>query len=496
MAGIRNTRIALLVGTALAGPVILSRTALTGAVSYPGPLRITRTGLTGAVAYPGPLRISQTQGFAVINYRSFMRITYFAGLRVQNLNRVFYLGRLNSTSRINDFTLDNWELELVAGPIPEFNPYKPQVPESLLDIEDGGREIFDWLEEQQKTIRLQHNITQAGDTTFPHQLIINTHTDKHYTLGSIGKFYHEDYGMILARYVQFEKMNLDLPGTAPVGLIRKSKNLEWIVTNRLELSSPYLCVGIGAAYTTPTDGSYGWVTIDGANLQPIINESESAANGEAFVWSSSGAVSNDGEGVIIARRTDESTEPTLLKGRAWIRLESLSRGAIVVALDEYIQAIAQLQEDVQQLQELTGINGELASLQSQLTVLSNRLLAEENARRQADTAINNRISNLNFVTEAQLNAAINGVETTLASVAAGLQNQINATNAIAVEALQKANQALAFDPSFILEQISLILAMFEAETLRPKGKFPLVNGAVPPELMYLDDGTLLYTETY
>lgn len=490
----RITKAGFLAASALSGALRVTAAHVTFVAAMPGPLRVTRVGLYMGMAIPGAIRV-----------------TYVSLIKAQSIHRVFYLGRLPSTSTITSFIANGpgnsgggdgnppghgWELELVAGIIPEFNPYKPQVPESLIKIDDGGREIFDWLEEQQKTIRLQHNITQVGDTTFPYQMIINTHTDKQFTLGSVGKFYHEDYGMILARYVRFEKMNTELLPPAPMGLLKKTKFLEWVVTNRLELSSPYLCVGVNASYVLPKDGEYGWVIVDGVNLQQMPNTSDSAVVAEAFVWSASGEVKNEGIGTIIARRINEPTDTKLLRGQAWIRLESLSEGAVVEALDQYIQIINQLVADVEELQAAVGIGGALDTLQSQITVLQARLSAEENARRAADNAINTRIDNLNFVTEAQLNAAIHNVETALATVAAALQSQIDAVNDIAVEALQKANQALSINVDFILEQLSLMLDMIAALNLRAKGKFPVVDGAVPPNLVYLDDGTLVYEETF
>ena len=488
MAGIRTTRSRLLYTTALAGAIRMSRARLILGVGNPGPIKMTRSQFTAAVGMP-----------------SLLYATHVSLLKIQSPHRIFYLGRLESTSTVTSFTANGgnggedghgWELELVAGPIPEFNPYKPQVPESLIDIPGAGREFFDYIEENQKTLRLQHNITQAGDTTFPYQLIINTHTERQYTLGAIGKFYHEDYGVILARYVRFEKMSPNVSPTSPVGLIAKAGTLDWVVTNRLELSSPYLVVGVSSSYVTPLDGEYGWVTVDGVNLQTLVNDSDSWSYNEPFVWSASGAISNEGEGTILGRRVNEPTAATLLKGQAWIRLESLSKGAIVKALDDYIQIIAQLQEDVEQLQEVTGVNGELSSLQSQLTVLSNRLTAEENARKAADTAINKRISDLNFVTAAQLNAAIHNVETAMATITLQLQSAIQATNDIAVEALQKANQALSVSTDFILEQINLILGLIAQLDSRAKGRFPVVDGLIPPNLVYDEDGSLVYVETF
>lgn len=456
------------------------------------------------------MRISLTQGLGAFAYAGPMRISYFSGLRAQSIHRVFYPPFLASTSTIIGFATGGgdpngggggepghgWDVELIAGRIPEINPYKPQVPESLIKLDDGGREIFDWLEEQQKTIRLQHNITQAGDTTYPHELIIHTHTDKQFTLGSVGKFYHPQFGMILARYVRFEKMDPNIAGTAPVGLIKETTTLEWVVTNRYAISSPYLCVGLCASYVVPPDDSYGWVIIDGANLQALANESETAAQGEGFVWAGDGTISNQGEGVIIARRLDDTGLTRLIRGQAWIRLESWSGDSIVSILDPYIQRIIALEAAVEELEGITGATGSLAELASQIQVLSTRLDAEANARRAADTALNARIDGLNFVTIEQLNSAVTLINNQILNLQTSLESSIAATHAIALEALDKANQALAIDLAGINQAITEILALLAAETARAKGKFPVVDGSVPPNLMYLDDGSLVYTETY
>lgn len=470
----------------------LSYARLFAATAMNGALRVTKTGLILAVGNPGTLRISRVNAVLAVGNPGAQRVSDLRLLKAQSLNRLFYLIRLGSTSTINDFNDDTWSYELVAGRIPEFNPYKPQVPESLIKIDDGGREIFDWLEEQQKTIRLQHNITQAGDTTFPHQLIINSHTDKQFTLGAVGKFYHEDYGLIHARYVQFDKMDRTVSPTAPVGLIKNNGKLDWVVTNRLEISDPYLALGISASYVTPQDKQYGWVTVDGVNLQVLVNDSDDASFHEAFVWSATGKISNSGPGIILARRLNDGTSTTILRGQLYIRLESISEDGLVASLQSWFDIITQLQADMEALQEATDI----AAFTAAINQLKIRLSMEENARRAADAALSKRLDNLNPVTAAQLAQAIAQVNNTITAMQLSLTNSINATHAIAVEALDKANQALAMNLGAIEAQLNLILNQLRAEISRVKGKFPVVDGSIPPNLVYLDDGSLVYTETY
>jgi hypothetical protein len=84
----------------------------------------------------------------------------------------------------------------------------------------------------------------------------------------------------------------------------------------------------------------------------------------------------------------------------------------------------------------------------------------------------------------------------LETVRQQLSIRIDTVNDIAFEALSKANQALAINLDPIQAQINDILFMLTQEITRAKGKFPLVDGAVPPNLMYMEDGSLFYEETF
>lgn len=491
----RLTKTHLLSSAALAGPILAANVRISSIAAYPGGVRITKSLHGGALAMPGQ-----------------SRVTYVSLIRAQSIHRAFYLQRLPSSSTITDFIPDGpgsggpggegpghgWGVDLVAGTIPEFNPYKPQVPESLIalggDQDGAGREIFDWLEEQQKTIRLQHNITQAGDSTFPYQMIINAHSEQQFTLGSVGKFYHETYGMIHGRYVKYEKMNPSLTPTAPVGLIKNTGILDWIVTNRLEISDPHLVVGIQASYVMPTDGQYGWVIVDGVNLQSIVTEGDNIDIGVPYVWSASGKISPTGNGVVVCRRTRQGGDVTLLRGIAYVRIE----GALVDtdAIAQLIADVAQLQEDLAILQDASDLDDALKAINTKLKTLQQQLTAETNQRKAADQAINSRIDNLSYVTAAQLNTAITNLRNEILALLDQLNAKIDQTNAIALEALNKANQALAINIDSIQTQIEMILNWISSESLRPKGKFPVVDGSIPPNLMYNEDGSLIYVETF
>lgn len=453
-------------------------------------LRVSGAYLLASTSLRGPLRVSGHWLSHAAQLRAPLRVSGHWLYGVMSTEDGFSLNLLDADNEI--FGLDGYDLQLVSGPIPEFNPYKPQVPESLIDI--GGREFFDYIEENQKTLREQHNVTQAGDTTFPHEMIINTHDKQEFTLGAVGRFYHKDYGIIHARYVQFEKMDAALIASAPVGLIKNTASLDWIVTNRLEISHADLVVGITASYTVPADEQFGWVVIDGVNLQPLIVEGTNTEIGRPYVWSASGKIGPGDSGVVVCRRLQDGGEQNLLRGRAHIRLEGS-----FVDTDKIAQLLADvvaLQAAVGELEAVSDVSSAIAQINATLKTLKNLLTSETNSRRSGDTALSNRIEALGGVTLAELNSALSGLSSSINSTIAGLTSSLAATNATALEALNKANQALAMDLGAIQLQISSMLDTINVLNRRVKGRFPIVDGAVPPNLVYLDDGSLVYEETF
>jgi hypothetical protein len=482
---IRVTINGLLNSTALSGPKRITANYLATIIPAFGPKRITSTAVITLAAVFGPKRMTGNYVTSVVS-----------------IHNMFELTRLESSSVLYDFLGaigtgnpgDHGSFTYELGPslIPEHNPYRPRIPEQLVRM---GDDYYDFYEENQNIHRQQHNITQMGDTTFPYQLFLKTHDDKQFTLGAVGRFYHEDFGIIQCRYVKFDEMATVPFAQSPVGLFNKNQLLDWTVTNDFTLSHPDLVIGISAAFTTPVNGTYGWVIVDGPNLQRLQNDSETAATGEAFAWSQTGAISNAAKGKVIGRRINRVHESKqMLPAQMWIRTESYSEAEIKEFVDEQTQS---LQDAIDALQALLGQlpdGDELTSLGASITALSNKLNIEINQRKQADLNIQNQLNGLNFVTESQLNAAITNVINSYQTADAALQAQIDAIRLIALEALEKANSIP--DWSFLQDQISAILAQMGAEKKRAKGRFPVVDGAIPPNLVYLGDGSLVYVETF
>lgn len=167
----------------------------------------------------------------------------------------------------------------------ELNPYRPIVPDEIREVSPA---LHDYLQEQASTLRIQHNKIQAGDTTFPWEVLTDWSDRQEYTLGSLGGFYHNDYGMILARYVRFTYMNQDIDEGSPIGMDIIT-DMPWHVTNVLQRSKQELAIGIGACFEKPPSGAFGWVIVSGVNIQSLYADAP-VNNEEQVGWIASGLV--------------------------------------------------------------------------------------------------------------------------------------------------------------------------------------------------------------
>lgn len=122
-------------------------------------------------------------------------------------------------------------------------------------------------------IRRQHEKFAAGDTTFSWELLTRTSSMQLYNLGAIGRFYHPDYGLILARYVQFGAEITAQNLGCPVGLIRNQNLFTWRVTNVFSASDRLLFAGLVGSFSPVAADDYGWVIYQGINIQSLVIES-------------------------------------------------------------------------------------------------------------------------------------------------------------------------------------------------------------------------------
>jgi hypothetical protein len=476
--GVRASLSALLASTALSGPARASLHAAMVAEQLFGNARVS---LHAAI-------ISQKRGAPARVSGEYMIVAQSANHGVW-----FNLFTNDESTGSHLYGVTGWAVTLAASPTPEYNPYKPIVPDSMR--ESLGDDGYEYIEENQETLRQQHNLIQAGDTTFPYQLTIASSAIQHYRLGSVGRFYHETYGIIQARYVQFKDM-VDV-GTphCPVGLFRTATGLDWVVTNDYSKSSGDLVVGIACPWTLAANNDFGWVIVDGPNLQQIRNLSTTQSLGEALVWADDGALSNTASGKVVARRVGKTDITRLPAGALWVRTESFSEAQIndfiTAGTRSLLDQLNALERAIQALPSASVLHTLQATVTSLRTTISN----EASSRIAADLRLNERISNLNYVSIGQLNAAISTAMTGVAAEINVLETQI--TNIINNLTLQSGRiDDVTGRTSLIETDITTILDMLARISLIPEKlcRFPVVDGSVPPNLVYLDDGSLVYTE--
>lgn len=486
----------------MAGRVSLSTLLTSSALT--GPVRASLA--TAQVVEPliGKIRVSGN--FAVIanplHGATHVSAQYI--LTVQSINAAIYFTRLESDSDLSPLhgfglKANGWTIKVHQAPTPEHNPYRPSIPETVLDT--LGTEGYDYLKENQEITREQHNLTQAGDTTFPYQLMIKPHVTPHYRLGSISRFYHQDHGLIQARYVQFTQMKAVSAPACPVGLLKKKGALEWQVTNDIARSDPDLVVGLLAPYTLPAEGEYGWVVTDGPNLQPVQNLADTGKTGEAFSWAETGKLSPTATGRVVARRVAKPKADTgaILSGDLHVSLESHSKADVAVVVDQQtapiVADVAKLQDQVDTLNAVAN-PGSLDAIRKSIVGLTSKLNLESAARTGADSALNTRIDELDIVTSVMLSNAITTLTTWIETQLTIRDNNIEMVRALAQTALDLASAVTAGMLTALQAQIDSLLAMIAALNIRPKGKFPIVDGSIPPNLVYEDDGSLVYVETF
>jgi hypothetical protein len=468
----------------------VTKAGLYVSVAMDGALRASKQSLIISGGFDAPIRVTKHALIISGGIDAAIRATYHGMYAIGSPHALFILNRLESNSEIYGFGDTPWLIETSESIIPEHNPYRPRIPEAMIDL---GDDFYNFYEENQNILRQQHNITQAGDTTFPYQLMLKTHSDKQYTLGSLSRFYHEQWGLIHARYVQFDLMAQTTSANVPVGLINNKPQHEWVVTNRFDLSHPDLVVGMTPQLSRPVDGEYGWVIVDGPILQEVQNESATAEIGETFAWNSTGAVSNTAAGRVLGRRINkvEEDEIRLPAGTLYICLEGFSLESIRIFIDEvtadFQAALETLQELIDDISAVTLDSSFFTNLQASLVLIQNSLNTEIRARKNADVNLNSRISNLNFVTSGQLNTAVTNLTNVIEAYKIYVDNRF--------DNLVLDDGGAVVDLTPLWDQITLILGLIAQVQAAPKNKFPVANGAVPPELVYMDDGSLVYVES-
>lgn len=376
----------------------------------------------------------------------------------------------------------------------EPNPYRPEIP---FEFSQLGPIFHDFTKEQVETLRQQHMLIQAGDSTFGWEILTKVGTEKHYTLGSVGRFFHDDYGIILARYVQFGRiLNTEWIGS-PVGRVRDSDNA-WIVTNDITRSAPELAVGVIGSFTLPAEGEYGWVIIDGQNIQAIqIDDLAPPARDTELGWSRSFAVKSGVPGKTLARIFKPQGDVNQPAGTVWIKPEGLSTAGIHALFEtDFANIDAELTDLAIRVAvlEASTLGGDVTALTALVQDLQTRLDNEINSRIFADQQLAQRIAALEA---AIVQSCCEALKLYVDEQDSVLQTQIDLLKS-QLTSLTNTFNVYASQTNIRLSDAETAIAALEGRVeeleSRPGAGLPLVTGAAGPVFVVDDWNQLIFVE--
>lgn len=367
------------------------------------------------VAPPTTARLSQV----VLN----TWVSLDQGIRIPN--EVFGGNQVFTPSFTTELQLDNPE-----PPVVEVNPYQANTPNV----------------DHQRIMREQHNLLQAGDSTFHWGVLTDIYAEPKYTLGSLGRFYHDQLGMIHARFVKFvDLVKCDSKGF-PVGWHTSKREL-WTVTNQLSKSSQLYAIGVAIPYNELAfqGDCYGWVIVDG--LVPvemdIALDSTPIMFGTEYGWSDTGKIKPSITGYSLGIRFTTEKLPTLPIGTFKVELEKLSQvrlaGIITTKLAPLSTALGALTTRVSTLETTVGGHTtQISGLTSRVDALELSLASEIKSLSDSLAQIRRQIPDSDFV--GYVNTAISN-----------LKGYVDANNTVigtvANNALLRANAAYALAES-------------------------------------------------
>lgn len=317
-----------------------------------------------------------------------------------------------------EFTV--WPISFLAGDAQaspsisssiEWNPYRPNL---------AGTPVEEYLDEQAGIIREQHNKAQAGDTTFDVARLLKTSTLQEFTLGSLGRFYTEDNGLILARYVRFSGMLESQRNPAPVGRLATSESVDWTVTNDFTKSGRDLAVGIGFYEAVPLDGSFGWAVTHGPNPFALTAQTEVIPSQNApYSWTDTGKVGLASRGNVVCRRWGRAFGYGIGAGTVFICVEQLGPSELIWTIEqqmaESVAALAALEGRVTTSEALLATHTtQITSLTQTDAALLLRIEREESIRARETQNLRNLIDGGADFTSA-INSAMNTVRSEFAT---------------------------------------------------------------------------------
>ena len=459
-------------------------------------IKILKTnGYASFIGNEGHVRIGKTLAYAsyfAIPGHLFLAKTNAYASEFHNPGHIF-LAKLNGYgSESSDFALPA-DHEVI---IPKFelremerNPYRAHV------AEDEATRVAD-LREQQRILREQHNFTQAGDTTFDYGLLLKSYPNPEFTLGSLGRFFHDDYGLILARFVQFKDcVDHDYQGQ-PVGRLKfNTEKVLWRVTNDITKSDPDLIFGFTFFAETPPDGYYGWAVVAGPNPAQIqLDWFTRQEQNWPYSWTATGKLTPNARGRICARLWGSPKRALLEAGSLFIGLEGQTdkdiQDMIRENLTEEFGALSVLGQD------LITINERVDQLIISIGVLSNANGSLATSLATKVESLSQQVQALQGQLGAGLQAAVNTAMDTIrqefmnadTGILGEIQNTLNIANStktyLAMYNLQEMQDSID-NLAYQLGAISL--------TAKP-AILPVVDGSIPPTFIQNPDGGLVYVE--
>lgn len=320
----------------------------------------------------------------------------------------------------------------------EIIPYAPNVPDSILELDP---QLHDFLEDQTRTLREQHVKMIHGQTTMDFSSLFALYDGLQFDLGTQGRFNHPLYGLIIARFVQFSVMHATQEG-GPVGFSPNTSLLDWSVTNDFEQSAAFNAVGVIATGESITEGRYGWVIVQGANIQPLpLKSGETAEQGNEIAWSGTLEVTTQDDGVTLGFYVAAPDVPSATgfaagdlviqlssnTGRQAIRTQGLRIDLVDARIDDVEAEIAVVQQasvdgDVALATQINSV----ATTAGDNTALIN---SEQAARTAGDSAIAQDVTDLVAVvgvSVAALQTEIKTVEVNLTAAMAADITQLRA----------------------------------------------------------------------
>lgn len=342
-------------------------------------LTLSKTGLyIGEATQSGELSLAKTNLYISPSLESFSQFVTFPFTDNSDQSEFFGLGVQSPAS--------GEVPRLVAAEI-ERNPYRTHLSSDPVETADD-------LREQQRIIRHQHDMIQAGDSTFDWGLLYETYPNKLFNLGSLGRFFDEKHGIVIARFVQFRDMVEHPWQGQPLGRLKFNASLtDWKVTNNLEKSDPDLIAGFGFYSTTPANDRYGWMVVQGANPAPIrvIGERVPDQN-EPYTWVETGGIGLDESGTILGRRWGTTKTIGVPSGSLFIGVEGRSDTDLAAFIRDRLADDLQLLQTIKEGLEELGvwrqtINTSISALQAMDETLLERIRKEEIVRGREIQAI-------------------------------------------------------------------------------------------------------------